>query len=190
MLTVGDVIDKLSILEKRVDVKNADLEAIKAKQVESGLEEAAYLEANEEQKNAAISIISVIRDLHEQRGWLLLSFAKIIQETYKNKHPGVFSKHKNYDPEVETQLSGYVLDSIHNLNGINNILWDLEDTRRNKTISDADRLKAADEVAIFNKRRNDVIDNIDGLITYSINLIKEKKNEESNDNRQSGTVSE
>lgn len=183
MITVGDVIDKLSILEKRIDMKIKSLEKIKKKQVDSGTEEKAYLEANQDEKNEVVSSIATINDLNEQRGWLLLSFAKIIIETYEGKHPGVFLKHKNYDSEVATELSIYLLDSINNLSAINNILWELEDTRRDKSIKDAERLKAADDVAVFNKRRNDVIDHIDNLITYSINLIAQREPKEKNDGK-------
>ena len=43
-------------------------------------------------------------------------------------------------------------------------LWHLEDKRRDKSLPDSERLKAADTVAVVNGQRNDLIDEIDELI--------------------------
>ena len=42
-------------------------------------------------------------------------------------------------------------------------LWHLEDRRRDKTVPDAERLKAADTVSVVNAERNALIDEIDAL---------------------------
>ena len=44
-------------------------------------------------------------------------------------------------------------------------LWHLEDRRRNPGLSDAERLAAADGVSVVNGQRNDLIDEIDHLLT-------------------------
>jgi len=40
-------------------------------------------------------------------------------------------------------------------------LWHLEDLRRDRRLSDAQRLEAADKIAIVNGERNDLMDEID-----------------------------
>ena len=65
-----------------------------------------------------------------------------------------------------------LLPLIQTLKEHNNKLWDLEDIRRNKSLSDEERLAAADEVSVYNKQRNDTIDLIDENISSWINSIK------------------
>ena len=52
---------------------------------------------------------------------------------------------------------------IDKLSVANIRLWHLEDIRRDKSLPDADRLKAADTVASVNSQRNDLIDEIDAM---------------------------
>jgi hypothetical protein len=54
--------------------------------------------------------------------------------------------------------------AIDKLTVANIRLWHLEDQRRDKSLSDSKRLKAADTVAVVNGQRNDLIDEIDELI--------------------------
>lgn len=42
-------------------------------------------------------------------------------------------------------------------------LWHLEDRRRDMALSDAERLKAGDLIAVENKKRNALVDEIDEL---------------------------
>ena len=51
-------------------------------------------------------------------------------------------------------------------------MWDLEDIRRDKSKSDEDRLAAADEVSITNKKRNDLVEQVDDVITADLRKIK------------------
>ena len=60
------------------------------------------------------------------------------------------------------QTIGSVIDQLT----IANIkLWHLEDKRRDKSLSDKERLKAADIVSIVNGQRNNLIDEIDELLS-------------------------
>lgn len=43
-------------------------------------------------------------------------------------------------------------------------LWHLEDVRRDRTLTDAERLKAADAVSVVNSQRNDLMDEIDNFL--------------------------
>jgi hypothetical protein len=43
-------------------------------------------------------------------------------------------------------------------------LWHLEDVRRDRGLSDKDRLAAADAVSVVNSQRNDLMDEIDAFL--------------------------
>ena len=43
-------------------------------------------------------------------------------------------------------------------------LWHLEDARRDRSLSDKDRLAAADAISVVNKERNDLMDEIDEFL--------------------------
>jgi len=43
-------------------------------------------------------------------------------------------------------------------------LWHLEDARRDRGLSDKDRLAAADAISVVNKQRNDLMDEIDEFL--------------------------
>lgn len=47
-------------------------------------------------------------------------------------------------------------------------LWHLEDRRRDKSLPDADRLKAADAVAVVNAQRSALVDEIDQLFADAV----------------------
>jgi hypothetical protein len=53
-------------------------------------------------------------------------------------------------------------------------LWHLEDKRRDLSLSDKDRLEAADMVSVVNKERNGLIDEIDVLLNDCIVTNKVK----------------
>ena len=60
------------------------------------------------------------------------------------------------------QTLGSVIDQLT----IANIrLWHLEDQRRDKSLSDEERLKAADTVEIVNSQRNSLIDEIEQIVS-------------------------
>ncbi len=47
-------------------------------------------------------------------------------------------------------------------------LWHLEDIRRDMSLPDSQRLKAADKVSLVNQQRNDLIDEIDQFLADAI----------------------
>lgn len=141
MDTVGSLIDKITIAEKR-------------------------LENTED--------VSVIFDLKQQMGWMLLELAHSIIDGYSGNRPLSFKKHKIYDKSVkdfESQAIFGIIDHIKNLKSYNNKLWELEDIRRDLSLTDSERLAAADEVSVYNKKRNDCMDNIDSVIEEYIGNI-------------------
>ena len=143
MTTCGEILDKLTILYKRIEV----------------LKES--------------KIYDNIADLKKQEAYLLESLAKTITEIKNKKHPGNFKKHKIYDENTKADTANNLISLIEKLKLYNETLWKLEDDRRDKTKSDTERLNSADLVAVYNKMRNDTIDNIDEYIKYSLNLILE-----------------
>jgi hypothetical protein len=46
-------------------------------------------------------------------------------------------------------------------------LWHLEDVRRDRSLSDKDRLKAADAISEVNQQRNDLMDEIDEFLYWA-----------------------
>ena len=51
-------------------------------------------------------------------------------------------------------------------------LWELEDVRRDKTKTDVSRLAAADKVSVVNKKRNDLVEQLDKNINGSLQTSK------------------
>ena len=51
-------------------------------------------------------------------------------------------------------------------------LWDLEDQRRDRSKTDEERLAAADVVSIVNKKRNDLVEQVDKVIVKDLKKIK------------------
>ena len=51
-------------------------------------------------------------------------------------------------------------------------LWDLEDQRRDTSKSDEERLAAADTVSVVNKKRNDLVEQVDKVIVKDLKKIK------------------
>ena len=62
-------------------------------------------------------------------------------------------------PRLDTMLG----ETIDRLIEANLTLWHKEDERRDRRLSDADRLQAADEITIWNRKRNQIIDELNAL---------------------------
>lgn len=68
--------------------------------------------------------------------------------------------HQDNSVAKETKLGV----AIQNLMDANIRLWDIEDERRDKSKSDTDRLVLMDQVSVWNKARNEAIDQIDEIL--------------------------
>ncbi len=133
MDTIGSLVDKLSILEIRKD-HTKDSDSIRV------LNESA-----ERLKNEINEIILKILKGEICDEWTI-------------KQP----KLKNYaHQDNNMEKSEGLAKVIQNLIVANIQLWNIEDTRRNKSLADNVRLGAADQVSVWNKKRNDAMDNID-----------------------------
>lgn len=118
--------------------------------------------------------------LYNQYGWLLKTLGDYLTETFEGKRPFTFEKNKSYDQDINIDGELTLIESLEKLYLCNNKLWDLEDKRRDKSLSDEERLKAADDVSSFNKMRNESIDQIDRNIKKAAscshyNLFSEKE---------------
>ena len=111
-------------------------------------------------------------DLAKQNGFLFLEISKYIDGVFQGTRPGKFSKHKNYDKHIEGEEEENFIKLLYLLYEKHKKLWELEDIRRNLSLSDTERLKAADEVSIYNKQRNNIIEKIDFIVNENITLAK------------------
>ena len=111
-------------------------------------------------------------DLDRQNGFYLREIGKYLLDISEGKRPGIFSKHKNYDSLVAESDNDNLIEILYKLYQRHSKLWDLEDIRRDKSKSDEDRLAAADEVSIMNKKRNDLVEQVDDVITADLRKIK------------------
>ena len=111
-------------------------------------------------------------DLDRQNGFYLREIGKYLLDISDGNRPGIFSKHKNYDSLVAESDNDNLIEILYKLYQRHSKLWDLEDIRRDKSKSDEDRLAAADEVSIMNKKRNDLVEQVDDVITADLSKIK------------------
>jgi hypothetical protein len=147
MDTIGSLVDKLSILEIRKD-HTQDPESIRI-----------LNETSERLKNEINEIISKVL-----RGQISDEWA-IRQPKLKN--------YAHQDNQIEK--SEGLAKAIQNLIQANIQLWNIEDTRRDKSLADHVRLAAADQISVWNKKRNDAMDNIDVEIWKLVEPKKNKK---------------
>jgi len=74
-------------------------------------------------------------------------------------------KHKFYKGEKPAgDVFAGIADAISRLFEANITLWHLEDRRRDRSLSDADRLAACDGVATWNRVRNDAMDAVNRML--------------------------
>ena len=111
---------------------------------------------------------NVKNDLDKQNGHLLREIGRYIPEVSEGKRPGLFAKHKNYDKGVVEPPTGNIIKVIYKLYQRHTELWELEDTRRDKSVDDHVRLAAADQVSVINKKRNDLVEMIDDIVNYNL----------------------
>ena len=111
-------------------------------------------------------------DLNKQNGHLLREIGRYLLEISEGKRPGVFAKHKNYDKEVVEPETENLIEIIYRLYQRHTELWELEDIRRDLSIDDHMRLAAADKVSVVNKKRNDLVEQVDKIIDSYLKMIK------------------
>tara|TARA_R110002060_G_scaffold38077_1_gene49246 strand:- start:45 stop:494 length:450 start_codon:yes stop_codon:yes gene_type:complete len=117
--------------------------------------------------------LDVVRDLNKQNGFLLKEISRCIIEVSEGKRPGIFSKHKNYDKDVGEEENPNLIKVLYKLYERHSELWDLEDTRRDTETNQPDeRLSAADKVSIVNKKRNDLVEQIDKIVNADLKMTK------------------
>lgn len=117
--------------------------------------------------------LDVVRDLNKQNGFLLKEIGRCIIEVSEGKRPGIFSKHKNYDKGVGEEENPNLIKVLYKLYERHSELWDLEDTRRDTETNQPDeRLSAADRVSVVNKKRNDLVEQIDKIVNADLKMTK------------------
>jgi len=146
MDTIGSLVDKLSILEIRRD-HTEDSDSLRV------LNESA-----ERLKNEIDETVSKILNGEISDEWAI-------------KQP----KLKNYAHQNNIlEKSEGLAKVIQNLIDANIHLWNIEDTRRDRNLTDQVRLEAADQISVWNKKRNDAMDNIDKEMWLLASLKKKK----------------
>ena len=116
--------------------------------------------------------IDVKNDLDKQNGFYLREIGKYLLEISDGKRPGQLAKHKNYDKNIKETESNNLIDIIYKLYQRHSTLWDLEDKRRDKNIDDTARLSYCYEVSIINKKRNDLVEQVDKIINHDLKMTK------------------
>ena len=124
------------------------------------------------EKLAAEGSENVKVDLNRQNGHLLREIGRYLLEISEGQRPGVFAKHKNYDKEIVEPEAENLIEVIYKLYQRHTELWELEDTRRDKSTDDHVRLAAADKVSVVNKKRNDLVEQLDKNINDSLQTSK------------------
>ena len=115
----------------------------------------------------------VKNDLDKQNGFYLREIGQYLLDIADGKRPGVFSKHKNYDKGVGEMENSNLIEILYKLYQRHSELWDLEDKRRDTETNQPDeRLSAADRVSIVNKKRNDLVEQVDKVINTDLKKIK------------------
>ena len=104
-------------------------------------------------------------DLNKQDGHLLKEIGKFLIEIADGERPGFFAKHKQYDKNIGEPQDDNIIEVIYKLYQRHKELWTLEDLRRDKNNSNKTRLDACDRVSIANKKRNDLVEMIDFIIS-------------------------
>jgi hypothetical protein len=117
--------------------------------------------------------LEVVHDLNKQNGFLLKEIGRCLIEVSEGKRPGIFSKHKNYDEGVGEKQIPNLIEILYRLYQRHSELWDLEDKRRDTENNSPDeRLSAADKVSIVNKKRNDLVEQIDKIVNDDLKKTK------------------
>jgi len=115
----------------------------------------------------------IVHDLDKQNGFLLREIGKYLLDIADGKRPGTFAKHKNYDPGIGEVENSNLIEILYKLYQRHSQLWDLEDERRDtENNSHSQRLEAADAVSIVNKKRNDLVEQIDKVVNNDLKKIK------------------
>ena len=114
----------------------------------------------------------VKHDLDKQNGFYLREIGRYLLEISDGKRPGVMAKHKNYDKDIKEVPHTNFIEAIYSLYAKHSELWNLEDIRRDKNLPDKERLEAADRVSIVNKKRNDLVEQIDNIINNNLKKTK------------------
>ena len=116
--------------------------------------------------------LEVVHDLDKQNGFLLKEIGRYLLEVSEGKRPGTFSKHKNYDKNIVEKESNNLIEVLYKLYRRHAELWDLEDLRRDTNNKNESRLEAADRVSMVNKKRNDLVEQVDKIIDKDLKMTK------------------
>ena len=105
-------------------------------------------------------------------GYLLDLF--IINQVRKDKLGHKIEKDVQYDLNRQDGEihDDNLIEVIYKLYSRHKELWGLEDLRRDKSNSDKSRLECCDRVSVANKKRNDLVENIDVIINNRLKQLK------------------
>ena len=129
---------------------------------------------NEVRKEKLADELSVVvkNDLDKQNGFYLREIGRYFLEISDGQRPGKFAKHKNYDKNIGEAESNNLIEVIYKLYQRHSPLGYLEDKRRDKNLNDKVRLSYCDEVSVVNKKRNDLVEQVDKIIDNDLKSTK------------------
>ena len=157
--TLGSLYDKLSITKARFDAIAKRMQGQNSKE---DLEKLVVISANVRQQRQEL-----YREIQEFEAQALGGNKPIKLEEPKYKiYQGESSSGVGFD-DLE--------DAIFHLERMNRTLWDLEDARRDKTKNDKEVRDICDEVAKFNRLRNDTVDEINRLFNEQVKFRKNQQ---------------
>ena len=176
MNTPGDIFDKLSILECR-EKELKEILNNSHPNLETDASTGDFIEKTvkncKDSVEESIRACFILEDIKKQKGWLLYELSKIIYEFVNKKQPLYLKKNKLYNKYDKIEKNESIIENIYNLDEQNEVLWFLENERRNKELSDQERLRAADNVSYHNQLRNNYIDNLNMLFESFLSSVKD-----------------
>jgi hypothetical protein len=111
--------------------------------------------------------------VHQQRSDLEKEMNELISDATKNGRAPLEPKYKIYKGEDSSKVKfENWSDAFDSICLTNKTLWNLEDSRRDKTKSDAEIRAICDDVAKYNRLRNDTMDEINRLFNESVKSRK------------------
>jgi len=126
-----------------------------------------------DQNQTDASLRTLLSLVHEQRSALEKEMNDLIDAARKKGFAQLEPKYKIYKGEDPSKVKfSSWQDAYESIFLTNKKLWDLEDQRRDKSKSDSEIRQICDDVAKYNRIRNDTMDQINMLFHHAVSSRK------------------